>query len=130
MTWLKDKLPNPMSYIALSMSITLFLYGLYILGPFYVADPDTAIGILPQQWVTYLTGAIYIVPSTLTFLGLGSKRRILLLSGIFGMFLAYLFSLMLRLLTVGFVPGIWLFHLALVLISMICYLFVWGGNGR
>ena len=130
MKLLRGKLPSPIHYVVLSMAITLFLYGLYILGPLYQPASTVALGVLlSQQWVTYLTGAIYLIPSLLTLGGLSSARKALLLSGILGMSLAYLFSLLLRLLTIGFIPGIWLFYLCLFLISVVCYLSMWGGNG-
>lgn len=128
MKLLKEKLPSPMCYIALSMAVTLFVYGLYILGPLYRPEDTAALGILSQTWVSCLTGSIYIIPSILTVAGLWTRRKSILLSGILGMSLAYLFSLLLRLLTIGFTPAIWLFYLCLFLVSVVCYLFVWGGN--
>lgn len=113
-----------MLLIHLILAVMLVLYGVYIGSPLYTSDATTGLGqVLESTWVIYTTAIMYFVPGVITLVGLGRESKTWLSAGSFGMTLAFLFSTILRLLTIGFVPAIWLFYVALVGISGVCYLY-------
>lgn len=122
-----SKVKTPMLKIHLILALMLILYGMYIGSPFYVADSTTGLGLLfAQKWVIYLTAITYFAPGAITLIGLHKASWSWLAAGSFGMMLAFLFSTLLRLLVIGWIPAIWLFYLALVGISGVCYLYDHG----
>ena len=112
---------RPEIVIEVTLAIILLIFAIYLGGPWYVGGPTTAIGsAIEADTVRLLTAAIYIVPGAATLLGLKSDR--IRVYGTFGLFLAYLFSTILRVLTVGFTPLLWLFTLGLALVCGVCYI--------
>ena len=69
-----------------------------------------------------VVATLYILPSSAVLVGIKKKswRR----WGAFGVFIMYLFAALLRVVTQGFTPFIWVFILACGLISGIVYLYV------
>jgi ABC-type transport system involved in cytochrome c biogenesis permease subunit len=65
-------------------------------------------------------GSLYALPAILTLFGI--KRSRIRQLGTFGMFIAFMFSSLLRLLTFGWFPLLWLYPLALALIAGVVYL--------
>lgn len=106
------------------LAVGLFLFGLYFIGPWYVGGPTTAIGAVFDNAISRLVlGIAYLVPSSMVLWGTKkgySFRR----WGTFGVALCYLFITILRLLTFGFVPAIWIFMLACSLVAGMVYLYV------
>lgn len=125
-----NQVRTPILLIHLLLAIILILYGLYIGSPLYAPDSTTGLGLLfAQQWVVHMTVAIYLIPGIITLLALIRSSHRWLSIGAFGMTLAFLFSALLRILVIGFVPAIWLFYFGLVGVSAICYLFDLSDNG-
>ena len=112
---------KPELIIEIILAITLGLFALYIGGPWYIGGPTTAIGsTIESEVVRFCTAAFYFIPSAITLLGLRKPRwRVW---GVFGLFLGYLFSTILRVLTFGFTPVFWLFLLALASIAAVLYI--------
>ena len=112
---------RPEIVIEVCLAIILIIFAVYLGGPWYVGGPTTAIGsAIEAGTVRILTAAIYIVPGAVTLFGVkNDKVRVY---GAFGLFLAYLFSTILRVLTVGFTPLLWLFTLGLALVCGVCYI--------
>lgn len=118
-----------MLLIHLILALILIVYGLYIGSPLYTPDSATGLGLMfAQQWVVYLTAIIYLIPGLITIVALIKSSRSWLSVGTFGMTLAFIFSALLRVMVIGFVPAIWLFYLGLVGVSAVCYLFDLSDN--
>ena len=114
---------KPVTLVLYVLAVILVVYGSYIASPLYQISASTGLGLLFDQWyLRYFTVVLYIVPGLMTLFGLIARNKTFGQIGSFTMFLAFLFSTILRLITIGFTPAIWLFSLALALIAGICYL--------
>lgn len=112
---------RPELIIEIILAITLGLFSLYLGGPWYEGGPTTAIGTtIESEVVRFFTAAFYFIPAATTLLGLRHDR--VRGWGVFGLFLAYLFSTILRVLTFGITPLFWLFLFALALIAAVLYI--------
>lgn len=112
---------KPELIIEVILASVLLIFALYVGGPWYVGGPTTAIGTaIEREVVRFFTAVVYAVPALVTFFGIKSPK--MRGWGVFGMFLAYLFSTILRLLTFGPFPMIWLFIFGLCLISAVLYI--------
>ena len=111
---------KPELVIEMILAIALGLFALYLGGPWYVGGPTTAIGsTIENEIVRVCTSLFYLTPSIITIAGI--RRPKLRTWGVFGLFLGYLFSTILRLLTFGVTPVFWLFLMALTLIAAVLY---------
>jgi len=112
---------QPLLVIEIILALCLGVFAIYLGGPWYVGGPTTAIGTaIEAQTVRIFTAIIYFVPC-MTFL-LGRRNDKVKQWALFGMFLAYTFSAILRLLTFGITPLIWVFIMSLALICGILYI--------
>ncbi len=109
------------------------LFGLYLISPFYVAVPGSAIaGAFANYEVQRITIGIifYVLPSLPIILGFFNEffrtNKWYAFANNY-MFVGLLFLTLLRLLTVGFVPFTWIFSLGLGLVSGVCSLY-WRRN--
>lgn len=112
---------RPEIVIEVILAITLVVFAIYLGGPWYVAGPTTVLGnTIEMQAIRILTAVIYFIPGVITLFAI--KRPKLRMYGAFGLFMAYLFTTILRVLTVGFTPLMWVFTLALALVMAVCYI--------
>ena len=112
---------RPEVVIEIILAIALGLFALYIGGPWYAGGPTSAIGAtIEHDSVRLITAVFYGIPALTTLFGV--KRHKVRMWGVFGLFLGYLFSVILRLLTFGLAPAFWLFMLALALIAAVLYI--------
>lgn len=112
---------RPQVVIELILAVALGLFALYIGGPWYYSAPTTTIGsAIEDDIVRLFTALLYGVPAVLTIGGV--RNQSVRTWGVFGLFMGYLFSAILRLLTFGFVPVFWWFLLALALIAAVLYI--------
>lgn len=120
---------RPIQAIEVVVALTLLVFGLYIMSPFYVITTTAAIAesFGQEQALRSAVGFIfYIIPSSPTVLSLffprfdtpkwHAKANL-------GMFIGVMFLTLLRLLTVGLFPFTWLFSLGLGLVAAVCYLY-------
>ena len=113
---------NPHLVIECVLALALIIFGLYVASPWYVVTASNALGAIADTQISRsILGGLYLVPALMTLIGF--KRKHLRKWGAFGMFCAYLFAVLLRLLTVGFFPFIWLFMFALSLIAGTLYIY-------
>jgi hypothetical protein len=119
----RKKLKNdPVYVIGVILSVVLLLFAVYFIGPWYPVEGGGAIAAAAgAQTTRAVLGIFYTVAGGLTLLGISHHR--LRAYGTFGMFLAYLFVGMLRLFAIGVFPVVWLFPLALALVSGVIYLY-------
>jgi hypothetical protein len=115
---------DPVYTIGVILAVGLIMFAIYFIGPWYVGGPTTAIGLVFDNPITRaVLGVIYLVPSIAVLVGAKGGRKYRRF-GTFGMSLCFLFITMLRLVTIGFVPAIWIFVLVCTLISSLVYLYV------
>lgn len=108
--------------IEIILAAVLVIFAIYLGGPWYFAGPTTVIGqSIEADAVRALTAVLYIIPGVLTLATINRSRRVRMY-GVFGLFLAYMFTTILRVLTVGFTPLMWIFTLALALVAGVCYI--------
>jgi len=113
--------------ILLMLAVALLLTGIYAIGPWYVGGPTTAMGVvLEADLVRALPASFYIISGAFAMFGVLRKQPRWRYRGAFLCTLSYTFLVILRLLTFGPFPIIWLFTLALGLISAIIYLWESG----
>lgn len=111
----------------LILSVALFITGAYAIGPWYVGGPTTAMGVtLESDLVRAIPAAFYIISSSIAIWGVAFKKSAWRYRGAFLATMAYTFMTLLRLLTFGVFPVIWLFLLALGLISAMIFLWEAG----
>lgn len=116
---------DPVYTIAVILAIGLLIFGIYVIGPWYVVLPTTAVGATFDTAISrVLLGIVYITPAILTVVGAKRPRKWQAKYGTFGVALAYTFIAILRVITQGFIPLIWLFPLICGLVTGICYLWV------
>ena len=114
---------RPELIIEIILAVVLLVFALYLGGPWYVGGPTTAIGnAIEADTVRVLTAIIYIIPSSLTLGGVFKQNDKLRTYATFGLFMAYLFSVILRILTVGFTPLLWLYPFGLALVAAVVYI--------
>jgi hypothetical protein len=120
LTFIKGR---PELVIEIILAIVLLFFAIYLGGPWYIGGHSTAIGnTIEADSVRVLTAIIYFIPAIITLAGVGKDSIKLRVYGTFGLFLAYLFSVILRWLTVGFAPFLWLFALGLALVAAVMYI--------
>lgn len=115
---------DPVYTIGVILAVGLLIFALYFIGPWYVGGPATSIGAVFDSGLSrFVLGVLYLIPSVAVLVGTtkGLKWRMF---GTFGVALAFLFITILRLLTFGFTPVIWIFMLICALISAMVYLYV------
>lgn len=97
--------------------LTLLVAGSYLLSPFYVAAPGTSISAaLTSEWAQRLLGVVYVLPSALGIYALWKNKLNLREWATLGTFIGYLFITLLRLITIGPIPILWVFTFALTII--------------
>lgn len=114
---------RPEIVISFILALVLIAFGLYIGGPWYIADSSSVFGSeIHPEVLRVFTAAFYLIPSSVNLFGLIKSKRKWRAIGSFGMFLAYLFACIIRILTIGFTPAIWLFPLGFALVSGVLYI--------
>lgn len=112
---------RPELVIEIILAVVLIIFAIYLGSPWYVAGPTTVIGnSIEADAVRVMTAVIYLVPGITTLAFFKNDR--VRMYGIFGLFLAYLFTTILRILSIGFTPLMWIFTLALALIAATVYI--------
>lgn len=120
--------PNVLPHaILFVVGAVLLVVGLYTVGPWYVGGPTTSIGaILESDVIRAIPSVFYIISGVTALVGVGFGKKMWRYNGSFLCTLSYAFLLGLRLFTFGFVPIIWVFILALGLVSAIIFLWESG----
>lgn len=123
MTRLSRFIPkNALSLIGPCLALSLLAFGIFIDTPLYQGGPTTPMGLaLEQDIVRYLTSLFYIVPAIVFFTGGLTQKQNIESLGLFGMFLGFLFNTILRVVVFGLGHGVWIFTLALCVISALVY---------
>lgn len=128
-TVFKDAASRPMEAIETIIALVLFVFGCYLISPLYIEAPQTASSALASNPTALLIAGVglYILPALPILLGLFWKRVNTLkwrTRSTFWMFIACMFITLLRLITIGFTPLVWLFTFALGLIAAVCFLYM------
>lgn len=118
---------RPYEIIELILAVVILGFGIYLATPLYQATGTTAIGAVFDSYVgRTVLSILYIVPPLFTLAGYcfnKYKRSLAFRSwGALGIFNAYLFVSILRVITQGWIPVIWTFLLALSLIAGVIHL--------
>lgn len=120
LTWMEKK---PEYLIQILLAVALLITGVYIAGPWYVGGSLTAIGALSDSAIGHtVIGTGYAAAGAVDLYGVtrnSAKGRYL---GTMLMFGAFVFMTLLRLLTFGFTPIIWVFILTLGLIAGVLHI--------
>lgn len=120
---------RPVEAIEAVIALTLFFFGLYMVSPFYVATSTGALSVAFGSDIllrVVVAVPLYIAPTLITITSLFTRyfnSPAWRARANLGMFIGVIFLTLLRLLTIGLFPMIWLFTLALGLISALCYLY-------
>jgi hypothetical protein len=124
--FIRDETVMPKA-VLLILGVSLFAVGLYAVGPWYVGGPTTAMGaVLETDLIRAIPAAFYMLAGGAAVYGVVKKKARWRYRGAFLSSTAFFFLTLLRLLTFGFTPVIWIFILALCLISAIIYLWESG----
>jgi hypothetical protein len=120
--------PNALAHATLLIvAVTLLVVGLYVVGPWYVGGPTTSMGqFLEEDLIRAVPAVLYIVSGGIGAAGVFLRKPRWRYSGSFLCCVSYAFLLGLRLFTFGFTPIIWVFILALGLVSAIIFLWEAG----
>jgi hypothetical protein len=119
-----DVLPHALLLI---IGAVLLVVGCYTVGPWYIGGPTTSIGsVLESDIVRAVPSVFYIISGGMAVAGVYLKKKMWRYNASFLCTLSYAFLLGLRLFAFGFVPIIWVFILALGLISAIIFLWESG----
>ena len=114
---------RPELVIEIILATALFALAVYLGGPWYVSAPTSAIGNTIEADVTRIwTALVYIIPALMTFFGVVRDKPKVRSYGTFGLFMGYLFATILRLLTVGFFPVLWIYPLSIALVAAVVYI--------
>jgi hypothetical protein len=119
---------RPYEIIELILAVGILGFGIHLPTPLYkVVSTTTAIGTVSDSYMGRIVLSIlYIVPPLFTLAGLCLKRYKRSLAfrswAALGIFNAYLFVSILRVITQGWIPVIWIFLLALSLIAGVIHL--------
>lgn len=115
--------------IQLVIALALVTLGIYMAGPWYVVDIEaTAFGILADDlpMITHGVGVVYSLSGIALIVGLLLHNRKIKRIGQWATLASYTMMFAMRLSTVGFVPFVWVFQLALMLIIAVIVLMDWG----
>jgi len=119
---------DPIYLIAVIIAVGLLIFGIYVIGPWYVGGGATAVGsVFDTEISRFILGLGYITPPVMTFIG-AKKRGRWATMGIFGSSAACIFIAVLRIVTIGWIPFVWLFPLVMGLVAGVCYLVVSLGD--
>lgn len=112
-----------------TVAVMMFLFGLYVVSPFYVVANTAAIAQAfgSSHAQRALVGLVlYVIPSLPVIASLFSRKfktPTWYARGCFGMFIGLLFLSILRIITIGVFPLQWVFSLTLGLVLGVCYLY-------
>lgn len=122
--WVGSK---PLAIIELVLAIGILGFGLYLLTPLFEANTSSTIGLtLSTDLSRTILAFLFTAPSFFTLWGFccnKNKRSLTCRSvGALGIFNAYLFVAILRIVTGGWIPAGWIFLFALSLIAGVIHL--------
>lgn len=118
--WLLKAARSPVESISFIISTGLFLYACYLVSPVYEGGYGTVMAASLQRGAEYGLGVFFILSSLPSIVGAfvkPLKRRRLLKSGTFGLFLSFFFLAFLRVAVFGWLPMTWI---PLLLLSLTC----------
>lgn len=123
-TTLRSIRKDPVYIIGVILAVGLLVFSIYIAGPWYPADPTSLVAAAFETPLARLVlGIVYAIPSIVVIGGIwkgnGWKR-----AGTFSMAACYTFIALLRVISFGLEPIIWLFVLVCGLVSGMVYLHV------
>jgi len=109
---------HPEYLIQVFLAVTLTATGLYIAGPWYVGGGTTAVGVLSDSLIGHtVIGLGYAAAGGVALYGVAKNSITARYWGTMALFGSFFFMTLLRLLTIGFTPIIWLLVLCLAFIS-------------
>lgn len=113
---------KPLQVIEWILSLAILAFGLYLVSPFYHETPGTALGSMFGHTGVISLGILLIVSAVSNGAALirGSLKWRSRCS--FWLFMGYLFLTIVRVLSFGFTPLIWIFVLVGALISAVAHL--------
>ena len=116
-----------LAWIQIFAVLPLLFYGVYMISPWYVVVPSSAAFaalFVSSAWSVKFIGALYLISSVGTIYGAvrghGKWSKRLLWSSVS----MYTLLITVRILTIGFVPFIWVMYLAPLLICGVLALYV------
>lgn len=118
---------RPTIAIKFVLAVIIVAYGFFVMSPFY--DLGVSSSALAQFFSTttfrVFSGLFWMLPGIISLIEIFTHKSNIAVTtkvGAFGMFMAFLYYVMLRFVTATFVPWTWLFPLACSLISAILVL--------
>jgi hypothetical protein len=111
----------PVPAILFILALGLVVFGGYLVSPFYVSTPVIILG-LGSRVFEIAVGLAFLAVGLMRIIGTIQKNKKWMLAAPFGMMLSYLFLAILRIVTVGFIPLVWIPMLLCALIAGICRL--------
>lgn len=119
------RLLTPIVAIEFCLSMTLVLWGVYTLSPFYKREhyADAWSNLFDNDIDLYIAASAYIIVGILPLIGNIFQKARLSHYGMGLTFMAYLYLAIAKFLSAADArPAYWLFHLALAMIASVCYL--------
>ena len=113
---------NPISSVLMILAIVITVSGFYVASPFFIPTASPVGSAFTQRTFQIITGLIYAGSGLWTLWGLYKQKIKTVANGAFAMCLVYVFSGLLRGLTVAWLPPTFLAILGLGLISGVCYI--------
>lgn len=127
--WLIKVLRHPIETMQSLFSFGILMLGLYLTSPWYQAGENTPVGVsLTQRSAEIFLGLCFVAISYFGLRAIGlrdrdARERYYKLAS-FGTFLGFLFLVVLRLITIGFVPFTWVPTLLVSLASGLIRLYL------
>jgi hypothetical protein len=122
---------HPEYLIEVFLAVTLTVTGIYLAGPWYVGGSTTAVGVLSDSLIGHTAiGLGYTAAGAVAIYGVAKNSVKARYWGTMALFGSYFFMTLLRLLTIGFAPIIWLLILCLAFISGLMHIIESRRMGR
>lgn len=116
---------DPVYAIGVILAVGLVIFALYFVGPWYPGGPTAAIGsAFDTQLARGVVGVAYLIPSVGFLVGFTRHHDFLQRWGMFGTALGYAFVALLRFITIGPFPFVWLFMVLCALVAGVVYLYI------
>jgi hypothetical protein len=123
MVMFEQIITRPLASIAMVLAVVMLSIGLYSVSPFLVTTSNSIFGAaLVNPPAVWAFGAGYMLVSILTIIGVGANNLRFYRLGLMGSFVALLFISVLRVISLGVFPMLWVFSLALAAVAAVCWL--------
>lgn len=111
---------TPFITIEFIWSVALILDGIYLLLPDYMPAAGSVLEqFVGSPYVSLGIAALYIVTGLIGLIGVFTQKTAVRIASTWMFFASFFFTVLIRLLTVGFVPTLWIWPLLLSLVAVI-----------